>query len=91
MQQQNKNNVIKLSKTIGNIIEKHRIAQGKTAYSISAECCMQKSTWRNAELGVDLRLSTLWRMAEGLDIDIVELIAELKRELGTDFTLIDNE
>ena len=91
MQQSNKSNIIKLSKTIGKIIEKHRIAQGKTAYSISAECCMRKSTWRNAELGVDLRLSTLWRMSEGLDVDIVELIKELKQELGTEFTLIDNE
>jgi len=91
MQEAEKNNAEKLSKTIGRIIEKHRITQGKTAYSISAECGMRKSTWRYAELGIDLRLSTLWKISEGLNIDISALLQEVKQELGADFSLIDDD
>lgn len=91
MQESSKNNIDRLSMTAGRIIEKHRKLQRKTVYSISAESSMRKSTWRNVELGADARLSTLWKIAEGLDIDILEIIKEIKQELGSDFTLIDNE
>ena len=91
MQALNKQNITKLAKTLGQIISSHRKAQGKTMYNISAESCMRKSTWRNVELGVDIRISTLWKIAEGLDIDVVELVKELKEKLGKDFSLIDYE
>ena len=89
MQESGKDNIIKLSKTIGQIIKQHRVSQNKSAYKISAETCMRKSTWLNVESGVDIRLSTLWKVAEGLDVDIVDLIKELKQKLGSDFTLSD--
>ena len=91
MQGAKKNNIEKLSKTIGQIIERHRLEQGKTAYAVSAECGIRKSTWRYAELGIDLRLSTLWRISEGLEVDILELIKELKNELGQNFSLLDDD
>ncbi len=89
MQESDKANITKLSKTIGEIIKQHRIAQDKSVYKISAETCMRKSTWLNVESGVDMRLSTLWKVAEGLDVDIADLINELKLQLGSDFTLSD--
>ena len=89
MQESVKDNISKLSKAIGQIIKQHRIAQDKSVYKISAETCMRKSTWLNVESGVDIRLSTLWKVAEGLDVDIVDLIKELKQKLGSDFTLSD--
>ena len=89
MQDVHKNNVSKLSKTVGQIIKKHREKQEKSAYKISAETSMRKSTWLNVESGVDIRISTLWRIAEGLDVDIVDLVKEIKEQLGEDFTLID--
>lgn len=91
MQESDKDNIAKLSKAIGQIIKQHRVAQNKSVYKISAETCMRKSTWLNVESGVDIRLSTLWKVAEGLDVDIVDLIEELKQELGSDFTLSDFE
>lgn len=49
---------------------------------------MPKATWRELELGLkNFRFSTLWKIAEGLDIPLGELMNELKAELGDDFTL----
>lgn len=89
MQDGAKNNSIILIRTLGSIIERHRKEQGKTIYGISAESSMSKSTWREAELGTcnDINLTTLWKIAEGLDITPAKLLEELKNELGSDFTL----
>ena len=86
----NDNNSI-LIKTLGEIIKKHREASGKTIYSISAESSMSKSTWREAELGVckDINLTTLWKIAEGLDIAPAELLNEVSSVLVKDFSLTD--
>ncbi|MCI1273281.1 MAG: helix-turn-helix domain-containing protein [Clostridiaceae bacterium] len=88
MQESSQNKTTQLIKTLGNIIKKHREAQGKTIYKISAEAGLPKATWRELELGLkNFRFSTLWKIAEGLDIPLGELMNELKAELGDDFTL----
>ena len=91
MQDGAENNSIKLIKTLGSIIEKHRKEQGKTIYKISAESSMSKSTWREAELGVckNMTITTLWKIEEGLDIAPAILMEELSNKLGKDFTLSD--
>lgn len=91
MQETVENNDNKFMKTLGEIIKSHRKSLDKSIYLISAEASIPKSTWREIELGLcrDIRLSTLWKVAEGLDIDIVDLIKELKQHLGSDFTLSD--
>ena len=52
---------------------------------------MSKSTWREAELGVckNMTITTLWKIAEGLDIAPAILMEELSNKLGKDFTLSD--
>lgn len=89
MQEVPKDNNSILIKTLGEIIKKHREALGKTMYGISAECSMSKSTWREAELGVcnDINLTTLWKIAEGLDITPAQLLDECSKALGKDFSL----
>ena len=78
----------KLILTIGNIVKKHRIEQNKTMYKISAEVGVPKATWRELELGLkDFRFTTIWKIAEGLDIPLDLLIKELQDELGKDFSL----
>ena len=91
MQDGVENNSIKLIRTLGSIIEKHRKKQGKTIYKISAESSMSKSTWREAELGVckNMTITTLWKIAEGLEITPAMLMEELSNKLGKDFTLSD--
>ena len=90
MQDNSKDKLTQLTKTFGILINKHRMAQGKTIYRISAEAGMPKATWRELELGIkNFRFSTLWKIAEGLDIPIGTLMNELTAELGKDFNLSD--
>ena len=80
----------KLIKTVGELVKKHRIAQNKTIYRISAEVGVPKATWRELELGLkDFRFTTIWKIAEGLDIPPDKLIKELSDSLGENFSLCD--
>ena len=79
-----------LIKAIGELVKMHRVEQNKTMYSISAEAGVPKATWRELELGLkDFRFTTIWKIAEGLDIPLDQLIKELRDKLGADFTLIE--
>ena len=79
-----------LIKAIEELVKKHRVEQNKTMYSISAEAGVPKATWRELELGLkDFRFTTIWKIAEGLDIPLDQLIKELRDKLGADFTLIE--
>ena len=80
----------KLISVIGKIVKKYRKKQNKTIYKISAEIGMNKESWREIEYGLkDFRFTTLWRIAEGLDIPAEQLISEVITELGDDFSLTD--
>lgn len=88
MQEISRNKAQYLIKTFGQIVEKYRKAQKKTAYRISAEIALSKTTWREVELGAnDLKLTTMWKIAEGLDIPLEKLINEVNTTLGEDFSL----
>ena len=88
MQETTKDKANQIIKTFGKIVEQHRKEQGKTAYKISAEIALSKTTWRDVELGAnDLKLSTMWKVAEGLDIPLEKLISQVNKELGEDFSL----
>jgi len=90
MQDNSQNKTTQLVKTLGTIIKKHRTEQGKTIYKISAEAGLPKATWRELELGLkNFRFTTLWKIADGLDISLSSLMDELSRELGEDFSLTD--
>ena len=91
MQEISQNKTIILINALGSLIKKHRKEHGKTIYSISAEVSMSKSTWREAEIGAckDIKFTTLWKIAEGLDIPLSKLIDELTQELGSNFSLSD--
>ena len=60
---------------------------------ISAECSIHKDSWRLIEKGLvnDIKLSSLWKIAEGLGITPADLMLELQTELGEDFSLSDLE
>lgn len=81
----------KLLKTFGEIIKEHRIALKKSVYKISAEASIPKTTWRRIEENIhkDIYFTSIWKIAEGLEISPEKLIAELKERLGKDFSLID--
>lgn len=89
MQDNNKNNTIRLVKVTGEIIKKYRLEQKKTMYKISAECSIHKDTWRLIEKGrvSDIKISSLWKISEGLGLKVEDLIKEAKEVLGNDFTI----
>ena len=81
----------KLLKTLGEIIKEHRNNLEKSVYKISAEASIPKTTWRRIEENIhkDIYFTSIWKIAEGLDIPLENLIVELKERLGKDFSLID--
>lgn len=89
MQDNSKKATIRLVKVLGEIIKKYRIEQKKTIYKISAECSIHKDSWRLIEKGLvnDIKLSSLWKIAEGLEIEPTDLLNEAKLILGKDFTI----
>ena len=90
MQDSSKTKSDKLIQAAGNLIKKHREKLNKTMYGISAEVGVPKATWREVELGLtDFRFTTIWKIAEGLNMPLYQLIKELQAELGDDFTLTD--
>lgn len=80
---------VKLITAIGAVVRKIRKKQGKSMYEISAEVSMSKSTWREVEIGAckDIKLTTLWKIAEGLDITPAKLLDNISSELGDNFSL----
>ena len=55
------------------------------------EIGMGKSLWADLENGIkDPQLSTLWRISEGLDIKLRNLIKMIEDELGEDFSFLEN-
>lgn len=76
-------------KVLASIIKKHRKKLGKSVYAISAESSVGKNTWRMIENSVskDPAITTIWKIAEGLDIYPDELIKEVREKLGDDFSL----
>lgn len=74
---------------LGEIIKKHRLEQKKSIYKISAECSIHKDSWRLIEKGLvnDIKLSSLWKIAEGLELEPTEILNEAKSILGQDFTI----
>lgn len=89
MQQSYTDNKNKLQKAISEIIKTHRLEQNKSISLVSNEIGMTKSMWADLEKSIkDPQLSTLWRIAEGLEIPLSTIIKELEKNLGKDFSLI---
>ncbi len=80
----------KLRNAVSKAVKRLRLSQNKSISGISAEIMMTKSLWADLEKGKkDPQLSTVWRIAEALNIPIEKFISEIKKELDSDFTLID--
>ena len=81
----------KFMRVLGEIIQSHRKELQKSIYAISAESALSKSTWREIELGIcqDVKLKSLWKISEGLNISAGDILIELAEKLGPDFILSD--
>ena len=79
-----------LQQVLSNIVAKYRKVQNKSISSISNEIGISKSIWSDLEKGIkDPQLSTLWKVAEGLNIPLSKLIAEIEYQLPNNFSFIE--
>lgn len=78
----------KLQTILGKIIKKNR--QNKSINRLSNEIELSKSIWSDLEKGKkDIQFSTLWRIAEALEIRPSFLVKEIEDEMGVDFSFIE--
>ena len=62
----------------------------KSITKSSDEIGMGKSLWADFEIGIkDPQLSTLWRIAEALDVKPHVLIKRIEDELGENFSYLE--
>ena len=77
-----------LQLAIAKVVKAHRI---KSITKSADEIGMGKSLWADLENGIkDPQISTLWRIAEGLEIKPHILIKLVEEELGENFSFIEN-
>lgn len=79
---------LKFQNSLARIIKKHRQDLHLSMSKTSDEIGLTKSIWSNVEAGNrDPQLTTIWRMAEALNIPLSKIIIELEKELGEDYFL----
>ena len=69
-------------------IKKYRKSSNKSISLICDEIDLSKSIW--SDLEKDPQFSTLWRIAEGLNIPLSEIIIEIEHELKGKINFIEN-
>lgn len=78
----------KFRNTIANVI---RNLRNKSITKSADEIGMGKSLWADLENGIkDPQFSTLWRIAEGLEIKPHVLVEMIEKELGDNFSFLEN-
>ncbi len=80
-----------LKKILSEKIKKYRKSSNKSISLICNEIDLSKSIWSDLEKGIkDPQFSTLWRIAEGLNIPLSEIIIEIEHELKGKINFIEN-
>lgn len=90
MQEKYKQHKKILQKAIAEIVREYRLKRNKSISLISAEIGMTKSMWRDLECQKkDPQFTTIWRIAEALEVPLSSIVLEIEKHLGKDFSLID--
>lgn len=77
-----------LQMAIAIVVRAHRT---KSITKSADEIAMGKSMWADLEKGIkDPQFSTLWRIAEGLEIKPHELVKMIEDKLGENFSFLEN-
>ena len=77
-----------LQRTIADIVKENRT---KSITKSADEIGMGKSMWADLENGIkDPQFSTLWRIAEGLNLKPHVLVKMIEDRLGEDFSFLEN-
>lgn len=79
-----------LNKEIGDKVKELRIKKGISLTKLAYSYDISKSTLSNLENGEGFcKVATLWKVVNALGYKFSEFITVLEKELGEDFTLID--
>ena len=77
-----------LQQAIAKIVKTHR---KKSITKCADEIGMGKSIWADLENGIkDPQMSTFWRISEAFDMKPHELLAEIEKELGENFSFLED-
>ncbi|MCM1003215.1 MAG: helix-turn-helix domain-containing protein [Candidatus Gastranaerophilales bacterium] len=83
------NRKYELQKNLGNVIKDLR--QDKSINRLANEIELSKSIWCELEKGKkDIRISTFWRIAEAFEIKPSTMLALVEKELGKDFSFLED-
>lgn len=78
----------KLQQITGKVVRKLRT---KSITKSADEIGMGKSLWADLENGIkDPQFSTLWRVAEGLEVKPHVLVKMIEDEIGEDFSFLED-
>ena len=78
----------KFQNALAKIIKRHRENLQLSMTKTSDEIGLTKSIWSNVEAGKrDPQLTTIWRIAEALNVPLSQIIIELETVLGKDYFL----
>lgn len=89
MQQYNEKHK-KLFEATGRVIRRLRLKTGLSVNLFAYENDLQKSMISRLEHGLnEPKLSSLWKIAEALNINPADFIGEIRKELPKDFSFID--
>lgn len=81
-----------LQKALAKIVKKHRKLNNKSMSLLSNEIMLAKSLWSDLEKGIkDPQFTTLWRIAEALEIPLSVLIKEVEDKVKDSVNFIDEK
>ncbi|HBG48540.1 MAG TPA: hypothetical protein DDW90_03345 [Cyanobacteria bacterium UBA9971] len=90
MQREYKEQRQHIIKKLGLLIKQARIEKTKSISLISDEVGLSKSIWADLERGQkDPQFTTLWRIAEALEIPLSQIIASLEEEIDKNLSFIE--
>lgn len=79
-----------ICKLLGSLIKSKRLSTTKSISLLANEIALSKSIWADLEKGTkDPQLTTLWRIAEALDIPLSEIIQAIEKELPPNWSFIE--
>ena len=81
-----------LKQTLAEVIKEYRLGQNRSISLLSREVNLSKSIWSDLEKGIkDPQLSTLWKVAESLNVPLSQIIKVMEENLKNKLSFIENQ
>ncbi len=81
----------KLQIILADIIKEYRLKQHKSISLIANEINLSKSIWSDLEKGIkDPQVSTLWRIAEALNVSLSQIIKKIEIKAKDNINFIES-